>query len=242
MHSIDPDTTHISDICQSLIGCEIEISYKITLQNKESHSSKIDNCNIIGNCMEDIIHNFIHKYIHTFEKGPPQASPDFYNENKKWEYELKCFRNTPSFDISNFNSYILQITNDLERKMYRTQYLIFKYQMNNNIINITDFKLCHIWEILNYTGKYAISVQSKKNIWYNIRPCKFNDMNSKNKTPSLFIKQICEAIRDTPNRLETDKQNIIDNINNQFNNISILQDKQNKTDELLTQFLKLNIL
>ena len=212
--SIDPETEQIREICESLIGCKINIGFTITLQNGGgNHSGEINNCNIIGDCMEDILYPFIKEKIPTFEKGPKQASPDFYN-SKIWEWELKCFSGTPGFDVSNFNSYITQLEDNLEKKMYKTQYLIFKYNLKDGIITITDFKLCNVWEIINYTGKNPISLQSKKGMWYNIRPCSFNDMN-KNKTPSMFVKQICKAIDITSNNIEN-KQNTIDNIYKQF--------------------------
>lgn len=211
--SIDPNTPEIKNICESLIGSKINIGFTITLQNGEKQSGEIDNCNVIGDCMEDILYPFIHKHIPTFEKGPKQASPDFYN-SKIWEWELKCFNNTPGFDISNFNSYISQLEDNLEKKMYRTQYLIFKYTLDDGVITILDFKLCNVWEIINYNGKNPISLQCKKGMWYNIRPCSFNDMN-KNKTPSMFVKKICEAIHKTPNKIE-DKEKTINNICNQY--------------------------
>lgn len=99
--------------------------------------------------------------------------------------------------------------------MYRTQYLIFKYELKDGIITITEFKLCNIWEIIGYKGKHPISLQCKRGMWYNIRPCSFNDMNSIYKTPIMFIKKICESIRETPNKLE-DKTTIINNIYKQY--------------------------
>ena len=76
--SFDPQTLEIKKICEMLIGSKINISYKITLQNCEceNYSREINNCNIIGDCMEDILYPFINKYIPTFEKGPKQASPE----------------------------------------------------------------------------------------------------------------------------------------------------------------------
>lgn len=211
--SVDPKTSEIKKICESLIGCRINIGFTMILQNGENHSGKINNCNIIGSCMEDIIYPFISQYIPTFKKGPKQLSPDFYNSGI-WEWELKCFNNTPGFDISNFNSYISQLADNLERKMYRTQYLIFKYRLVNRTMIITDFKLCKVWEMINYSGKYPVSLQCKKGMWYNIRPCSFNDMNA-NKKPIVFIKKICEAIDKTPNKIE-DKQKTINKIYDQF--------------------------
>jgi len=213
LNMVDPKTPEIKTICESLIGSKINIGFTITLQNGENHSGEINNCNIIGNCMEDILYPFIHKHIPTFEKGPKQSSPDFYN-SKIWEWELKCFNKTPNFDIGNFNSYISSLENNLEKKIYKTQYLIFEYNLKNKIITIINFKLCNVWELINYTGKNPISLQCKKGMWYNIRPCSFNDINS-NKTPIMFVKKICEAIDKTPNKME-DKQKTIDNIYKQF--------------------------
>ena len=210
---LDPQTPEIRKICESLIGCKINIGFTIALQNGKIHSGKIENCNIIGDCMENILFPFIKEHIPSFEKGPKQASPDFYN-SKIWEWELKCFSKAPCFDISNFNSYVYQLENNLKKKMFQTQYLIFQYSFENGIVLITNFKLCNVWEILNYKGKYPISLQCKKGIWYNIRPCSFNDMNT-NKKPSLFIKHICRAISETPNKLKN-KQKIINTIYNQF--------------------------
>ena len=99
--------------------------------------------------------------------------------------------------------------------MYRTQYLIFKYDLEDGIITITDFKLCNVWQIINYKGKYPISLQCKKYMWYNIRPCSFNDMNAVDKTPIMFIKKIVDAIDKTPNKMEN-KTRTINNIYNQF--------------------------
>lgn len=126
----DPDTLEIKKTCQSLIGCKINIGFTITLRNGTNHGGEIDNCNIVGDCMENILYPFICKHIPTFKKGPKQASPDFYNRDKKWGWELKCFSKNPRFDISNFNSYISQIQDNLEKKMYKTQYLIFKYNLH----------------------------------------------------------------------------------------------------------------
>lgn len=218
--TFDPHTSKIKNICESLIGCKINIGFSITLRNGENHSGIIDNCNIIGDCMEDIIFPIIHKHIPTFEKGPKQSSPDFYN-SKIWEWELKCFCNNPGFDISNFNSYISQLEENLERKMYRTQYLIFKYALTNGSITIEDFKLCSVWQLINYNGKYPISIQCKKGMWYNIRPCNFNDINDK-KTPNIFVKKICEAIDKSPNKIN-EKYKVIEHIYKQFYKTQLFQ-------------------
>tara|TARA_B100001094_G_scaffold89989_1_gene86078 strand:+ start:17968 stop:18777 length:810 start_codon:yes stop_codon:yes gene_type:complete len=262
--SSDPETPKIKTICESLIGCKINIGFTITLESGEKRSGELENCNIVGDCMENILYPFIKNYIPTFEEGPKQASPDFYNSkiwassctggqeipihvlrdflhkgdtdavrrwfdaapardiNQIWEWELKCFQDTPNFDISNFNSYISQLEGDLEKKMYRTQYLIFKYNLEDRIITITDFKLCNVWEIMNYGGKYPIPLQVKKGNWCNIRPCCFNDMNASYKTPTMFINQIVKAINqcpDEPYNTQENKTRTINKIIQQFNEL-----------------------
>ena len=69
--------------------------------------------------------------------------------------------------------------------------------------------------MVGYNKKYPITLQNKKGMWYNIRPCSFNHMNAVDKTPIMFIKKIVEAIDKTPNKINNKKQ-IIDNIYSQF--------------------------
>lgn len=215
----DPDTIKIEKLCESLINSRINIRFSISFQDGGNYSGDLDNTNIIGDCMEDILFPYIHSQLPTFIRGPRQSSPDFYNSSI-WEWELKCFSNSPGFDISNFNSYISQLQDNLERKLYRTRYLIFKYTMESENIKITDFKLLNVWELINYNGKYPISIQCKRGFWYNIRPCRFDDMNN-TKTPLMFINQICKAIHEAPNKIE-DRQEIVANIYEQFNHLQYL--------------------
>mgnify|MGYP001306338914 CR=1 FL=1 len=218
----DPDTSIINNICKNIIGSEIKIEYNITFQNGDIDNGIIDNCNIVGDCLENILFPYIKKTIKTLEEGPKQSFPDFWNRNRRYNWELKTFNinHGPSFDISNFISYISQLLDDngVDNKLFKTKYLIFEYSFDNYIIKINKFKLCNVWEIINYDGKYPISLQNKKNTWYNIRPCKFSNMISKGKTPNLFIEKICEAILICPNKLE-DRENKIINIKKQFNQL-----------------------
>jgi hypothetical protein len=164
--------------------------------------------------MENIIIPYLQSKIKTIEFGNKQQPPDFWNRDKQYDWELKLFTKHPSFDISNFISYINQLNNEngVEKKLYRTTYIIFKYSMNTNYILIEDFKMCNIWELILYNGKYPISLQNKKNMWYNIRPCSFNNI-LETKTQCIFIKQICKAIKECPNNIK--------NIEIQYNKLQI---------------------
>ena len=158
----DPDTELIRTVCTGLIGSKITIGFTITLPDGDTHSGDSGNCNIIGNCMEDILLPVLRKSVPTLEEGPPGQPPDYFNgKNKEWDWELKVFKDAPNFDISNFNSYIKQLEKDTYRKL-KTQYMIFKYSIENQTVTITDFKLLHVWDMISYSGKNPISLQSKK--------------------------------------------------------------------------------
>lgn len=124
----DSDLDSINNICKSLIGSKIEINYNIILSNGEKFKSNLENINIVGDCMENIIYPFIKSKINIFEKGPKQRFPGFYNRNKN-----------PNFDINNYTSFINQIEKNLYDKLIKTKYLIFKYEIKDNIININPF-------------------------------------------------------------------------------------------------------
>lgn len=218
----DPDTELIRGVCKGLIGSKITIGFTITLPDGDIHSGESGNCNIVGDCMEDILLPFLKSKVPTLEEGPPQASPDFFNRGKEWEWELKVFKGSANFDISNFNSYVKQLEEDAYRKL-KTQYLIFKYSIENQTITITDFKLHNVWDMISYNGKNPISLQNKKGTWYNIRPCSFSQMGI-DKSPSLFIESICKAILECPNpnlNKDKSKDEIIDKIRSQWHGMQL---------------------
>ena len=218
----DPDCKKIYSICNDLVGAKIQFSYTITLVNNITQNIILENCNIIGDCIENILFPFIKNGVPTIEEGPKQSAPDYYNREKSFEWELKCFTGTPGFDISNVLSYFNQLNTDkgVERKLIKTKYLVFKYSIHENYISIDDFTMCNVWNMINYTGKYPISLQNKNGTWYNIRPGNYSDFKNSTKTAKQFIESICEAIKLCPNTIKN-KSNMIHNIKQQFNALSI---------------------
>lgn len=237
MYRCDPDTEIITNVCKKLIGSKIILNYNISLIDGEIHTTEFMDCNIIGNVMENIVFPFLQKKLPKLIKGPKQASPDFFNG--EYELELKMFTGSPSFDIANYNSYIIQLEKDMIKKLYKTQYLIFKYSIHDQYVIIDDFKLHHIWNIISYTGIYPISLQNKRGLWYNIRPCSFQNMDIK-KNDILFIKKICDSIKECPNIIN-DKHIIIESIKNQFDEIQKQNKLVNSLNEILKLFNKINL-
>lgn len=138
-------------------------NYEITVKQK----------NVVGNLIEEWIENWLneHDYDHIYNHS--QSSPDFWmdvNDLKKGWLEIKAFNGSANFDIGNFMSYIT----DLTEKPWKleSKYLCINYQMDeaNGIITIDNIWLKNVWEISSPSAKWAVKVQDKKNIIYNLRP------------------------------------------------------------------------
>lgn len=96
----------LATLCKLFIGHRISFHSNFTFDDEVT---QITNCNAVGDLTEDVFFPRYKKIIPTFEKGPKQASPDFWSDNKEFEYEQKVYRNNPCFDIGNFNSIISQL-------------------------------------------------------------------------------------------------------------------------------------
>lgn len=205
------NTDNLIEICKSFEGESVKITS--TFMNK---TIVINNCNAVGDILEDIFFECIKEKLTDFEKGPKQASPDYYGMNKQYEFEQKVFMTSPGFDIGNFTSYVNQLCleNGVYKKLFNTQYLVFEYILENNEIKIVKFHYLPVYKLVSYTGKYPLSMQVKKNVWYNIRPDSVKKWYSIDKTPQLFIDNIIKCIRQCPH-IE-DKDNKIKLINDQF--------------------------
>ena len=229
MNRFDPDTQKINIICQSILGCKINTGFTLTLLNGEHHSGEIDNCNIIGNCMEDILYPFISKRIPTFEKGPPGQKPDFRNlesETISYDYELKCFNKErgPGFDIGSITGFLGDISkpNGVQEKL-SVKYLIFEYDMGNTGFTITEFWMLSVYDICcGYGGGKPINIGGQKGV--NIRPATKNqwtDEKSKEKrNPTNFLDRIEKLIQSKWYKVdESEKQLTLESIQTQRKDI-----------------------
>jgi hypothetical protein len=204
----------IESLCNEIVGENIKLNVYFMGEYID-----ITNCNPIGDIMEDIVFNYLKNKVNIRE-GPPQKSPDYYIDDS--EYELKTFKGSPNFDISNYVSFINQLsqTNGVYRKLFNTKYIIFEYEEKNDKFCIVSFHYKRLWEILSYDKTYPISIQNKKNIWYNIRPGSIKTWDDKNKNPNMCIKYIIESIIRCPNI--DNKEIKINNIKQQWEDIKIL--------------------
>lgn len=211
-----PNSKILKNICKSFE--EQEISLIVTFMGR---NIPICNCNAVGDILEDIFYPIIKEILDDFEKGPKQASPDYYGMNKYFEFEQKVFMKSPRFDIGNFTSYINMLCEDdgIYKKLFKTKYLIFEYIIINKKIKIIKFHYLNVYNLVGYSGKTPMTMQIKKNIWYNIRPDSVKKWYCPTKTPKLFIDKIIECINICPH-IE-DKINKITIITNQFESLKL---------------------
>jgi hypothetical protein len=214
----------LNKLCNKFINHKVSVNTFFTYDNQ---SSCAINPNSVGTILEELFFNKIQNELPNLTKGPSQQSPDYFlkyeDDNKSYniECEMKCFKGTPNFDISNYDCYINQLVKDngVYRKVFNTKYLIFQYDIEDNNICIKDFFFKNVWDLVNYNGKYPISVNNKKNIWHNIRPSTvIHSWTDLNKTSDLFINQIIESIKICPHNIEN-KSSIISEIENQYKSI-----------------------
>jgi hypothetical protein len=209
-----PNNEILINICKSFE--EQEITLSATFMGK---NISICNCNTVGDILEDIIYPIIKNKLDDFEKGPKQASPDYYGNNKYFEFEQKVFMKNPGFDIGNFTSYVNMLCEDggVYKKLFKTKYLIFEYIIIDE--KIIKFHYLNVYNLVGYSGKTPITMQIKRNMWYNIRPECCKKWYCTTKTPELFINKIIECINNCPH-IE-DKITKINNIINQFENLKL---------------------
>jgi len=206
-----PKEDIVRHVGNEMIGKTIEL-----LAVYDGVSVPICDCNVVGNTLETIFFRQANAHALELREGPRQASPDFYGEDG-FEFEQKTFlAGKPGFDISNFCSYVEQLCQEggVEKKVFKTIYLLFEYSMQENIVTIKNFHYLHVWALPSYSGTHPISMQVKRGMWYNIRPDRVNQWVNTTKTPTLFIEKMIECINKCDQVAE--KDSIIANISSQF--------------------------
>lgn len=185
----------LKTLCNSFVGQKIHLT--ATFKN---HTIAITNPNLVGDLLEDIFYPIYKESFPDFEKGPKQESPDFFAENKEFQFEQKAFFGSPGFDISNFTSFIHQISKPggLEKKVFKTKYLVYEYGLDKDSFIIKNFWMLNIWNMPTYDNTYPITMQVKKGMWYNIRPGPKLSWSDNTKTAKKFIHNLLECIDKCP--------------------------------------------
>ena len=191
-----PRLTELKTLCESFKGHVI--ANTVTFMGR---TLAINNPNLVGDLLEDVVFPFFKEAFPDFEEGPKQEPPDFMAGD--YQFELKAFLGNPGFDISNFTSFVTQLAKDggLIKKLFKTKYLVFRYAAEGDGFKIADFWMLDVWQLPNYDLTDPLSVQKKKGIWYNLRPGAASSWTDESKTANKFLDNLllcvdkCEHIQ-----------------------------------------------
>ena len=129
--------------------------------------------NVVGNILEEWLDKWMTEMGFSHDYNHAQSAPDFWldidNHDTEW-LEIKAFTGSPNFDIANMMSYITEVI-EKPWKLH-SKYLCLKYKMDEDtgIVTVSDVWLKSVWEISCPSAKWAVKVQDKKGVIYNLRP------------------------------------------------------------------------
>lgn len=195
----------------------------------ELHGLKtlVRDSSIVGNVIQEWLMTFMHKKQIAFRtQTNTQAYPDFYmhkTDDRSDLLEVKCFKESPNFDIANFMAYASSLC--VEAYRLDSDYLIFEYAESGDGIVIKDVWLKKVWEICSRSERTAINLQIKEGNYYAIRPRNWTSTRSKFeifKSRLDFVRAIEQTVNSYPIANKIQK--------NWFQNVSKTYKKQTGHD------------
>lgn len=139
----------------------------------------VQDSSVVGNIIQEWLKSFMDKHgIYSSMPINTQEFPDYFlgaNNNQSGLLEVKCFKNSPNFDIANFIAYCRSIATSPYR--LDADYLIFKYENTAQGIVIKNIWLKKVWQIASASERSAVKIQWKQNVAVNIRPATWYSTN-----------------------------------------------------------------
>jgi hypothetical protein len=204
------------EICKSLVGK----TFGCTIDIDDEEPVNFSDPNIVGSMVEGILERKMLS-VDDIKKGPPNAKPDFYAQNEEHRLEVKAFLGSPSFDISNVSSYVDELSKPggVMKHLFQTSYLVFEYGKCGSRWKFLSFNYLPVWSLVGYKKTYPVSLQTKRGMWYNFRPCCLTGWKDAKKTPHCFIEGILACIKECPHINSKDEKS--QSIREQFDQISM---------------------
>lgn len=159
----------------------------------------IQDSSIVGNVIQEWLKTFLNSQNITYRlKKNTQEFPDFLLNCERDDIDLlevKCFKESPNFDVANFLAY----ARSLRVNAYRldSNYLIFEYIDVHGGIIIKNIWLKKVWEICSASDRAAVKIQWKQGQPVNIRPSTWYSKRSKFKpftSRLIFVKALEQVI------------------------------------------------
>jgi len=135
-------------------------------------SVPITSKSVFGNLIQEWLDHFMQEHgMNARVPNNSQKFPDFYlhpTSDTMDLLEVKCFADSPNFDIANFQAYARSLLTNAYR--LDANYLIFKYRMLERDLEIENVWLKKVWEIACGSERSPMKIQWKQDVPVNIRP------------------------------------------------------------------------
>lgn len=160
--------------------------------------TKVRDSSIVGNVIQEWLKLFMTTQKIPFRlKQNTQEFPDFLmhgTDDTTDLLEVKCFKNSPNFDVANFSAYCRSLLSSPYR--LDSDYLIIEYQENvDGSISIRNAWLKKVWEICSGSERAQIKAQWKQGTPVNIRPATFYSPNKARYKPFQTRKEFVLALK-----------------------------------------------
>jgi len=157
---------------EQLLASEIVGATGETYFELHGIKTRIQDHSVVGNIIQEWLAAFMdkHQITHT-QPDNTQEFPDYFVAESNGDHgllEIKCFKDSPNFDVANFMAYCRSLTTNPHR--LDAQYLIIKYAPLDDGVVIKNIWLKKVWEITSASERAALKIQWKQNQPYNIRP------------------------------------------------------------------------
>lgn len=164
----------IESIVNGLVGLQGDI--KITLGNIPLI---LENKSLVGDALESWIGKYLKSHaakvgVNVTPNPISQTFPDIYLNSREYgnsDLEIKTFDISAgaNFDIANFNSYVDSLIKNPNK--INADYIIIGYSLNSGILKIEQIWIKKVWELTCPSSDWALKLQVKRGVIYNIRPC-----------------------------------------------------------------------
>lgn len=159
--------------------------------------------NVVGNILEEWLDKWMTNNDIDHEYNHGQSSPDFWlnpdDKNADW-LEIKSFTGSPNFDIANMLSFIDEVISKPWK--LNADYLCLKYSMDDyGIVTVDNVWLNKVWQMSCPSAKWAVKLQEKKGVIYNLRPATWYSSKADYKTFSCkehFLSALDYVIKTYP--------------------------------------------
>lgn len=175
----------------------------------------LENKSLVGDALESWVGKYLAEHaviagVNITQNPISQTFPDFYLNSQEYGssyLEIKTFDISAGacFDVANFNSYVDSLIENPNK--IDADYLVIAYSLNLGNLKIEKIWIKKVWELTCPSEEWALRLQVKRGMIYNIRPC--NLTGSPRFRPFQSREDFLTAIQDVLNKYGETKNKYI---------------------------------